>query len=206
MLYPNRNDEMSLKMTRVESDEKSVETNILEPVMNAVKNRYEHILKDFYPSWGSVGFTERNLTHNFCAQYEALSDNEDLVVWQEAPVKYTKEHVDSLIIDEDTAFMIEAKRIMTKSEVDSIKADVERMEKIANTSEEKLKGIKNVKHLYIVVVADFWRTGKTEKEQYLIDFKREMIENGLTLLDEKTVRQNQSCEEYNLLCAFKKVR
>jgi hypothetical protein len=57
-----------------------------------------------------------------------------------------------------------------------------------------------------VVVADFWRTGKTEKEQYLIDFKREMIENGLTLLDEKTVRQNQSCEEYNLLCAFKKVR
>ena len=65
--------------------------DLIKTVMNRVKTRYEKILEDYYPSYESLGFTERNLTFNFCSQYEQLwneksSHEHNLVIWQEVPI------------------------------------------------------------------------------------------------------------------------
>lgn len=58
----------------------------------------------------ATGFTERNLTFNFCHNY--LDLNEEGLVWQEMPIiGQSRQHIDSVIVHSDTLILLEAKRL-----------------------------------------------------------------------------------------------
>ena len=54
---------------------------MLEDVFNNYINIYKHILttNKFYPSVGSTGFQERNLTVNFSKAYEKTYNNDNVI-------------------------------------------------------------------------------------------------------------------------------
>ncbi len=59
----------------------------------------------------ATGFTERNLTFNFCHNYLDLYKEEG-IVWQEMPIiGQSRQHIDSVIVHSDTLLLIEAKRL-----------------------------------------------------------------------------------------------
>jgi len=105
----------------------------IDKVINNTVERYEKILNNYYPSFGSIGFTERNLTFNFCSSFYNIAAEKDLVIWQEVPIKdgssNKKEHFDSLIISrtEKKLYLVEAKRINTKNKIDSAESDLKRI-------------------------------------------------------------------------------
>lgn len=80
-------------------------------------NSYQRIFDnpDFLPTNDkdnnrATGFTERNLTFNFCHSYLGL--NERGVIWQEMPIiGQSHQHIDSVIVHSDTLLLIEAKRL-----------------------------------------------------------------------------------------------
>lgn len=80
-------------------------------------NSYQRIFDnpDFLPTNDkdnnrATGFTERNLTFNFCHSYLEL--NEKGVIWQEMPIiGQSHQHIDSVIVHSDTLLLIEAKRL-----------------------------------------------------------------------------------------------
>ncbi len=90
-------------------------TKIISTVFEKMCNSYENIFEQYYPSHGSNGFTERNLTFYFSHNY--LSINCNSIIWQEVPID-NKKHFDTLIIDNDnnnkSIIIIEAKRLQLK--------------------------------------------------------------------------------------------
>ena len=65
-----------------------VEVFIIKEVFDKMVKEYQRFLKLYYPAHGSNGFTERNLTFNFCHQYLNYHKNQntkDIIVWQEIP-------------------------------------------------------------------------------------------------------------------------
>ena len=59
----------------------------------------------------ATGFTERNLTFNFCHNYLDLYKGKGFV-WQEMPIiGQSRQHIDSVIVHSDTLILIEAKRL-----------------------------------------------------------------------------------------------
>lgn len=71
---------------------------MIETILKRMQTRYSRMLDTYYPAFETTGFTERNLTFNFC--HEALSLNDNLIVWQEAPFCNKSEHLDSIIFDD----------------------------------------------------------------------------------------------------------
>jgi hypothetical protein len=152
----------------------------IDKIINRVAKRYEKILSSYYPSFESVGFTERNLTFNFCSIFYNMANDENLIIWQEVPIKSNdaskKEHFDSLIISrkEKAIYVIEAKRLGYKRKVDAIKTDFDRIKnrwKYINIDENTKTYSK-----YAVVIADIWiphsnEQKKKTKEDLLIEFK-----------------------------------
>lgn len=105
----------------------------LDKVINKTVERYEKILDNYYPSFGSTGFTERNLTFNFCSCFYNIAAEKDLVIWQEVPIENSKsnkkEHFNSLIISRKAKklYLVEAKRINSKNKIDSVESDLKRI-------------------------------------------------------------------------------
>ena len=59
----------------------------------------------------ATGFTERNMTFNFCHNYLDLYEKEGFV-WQEMPIiGQSRQHIDSVIVHSDTLLLLEAKRL-----------------------------------------------------------------------------------------------
>ena len=152
----------------------------IDNVIKQTAIRYENVLRDYYPSFDHVGFTERNLTFNFCSTFYNIADDDKLIIWQEVPIKNSdaskKEHFDSLIISrkEKTIYLIEAKRLGYRGKIESMRTDFDRMKK-------KWKNInidEDVKTYskYAIIIADIWiphndeRKRKT-KESLLSEFK-----------------------------------
>lgn len=187
----------------------------IKDVMNHVKRSYERNLANTYPSWGHLGFVERNQTFNFCSQYEKLSDNSSLSIWQEVNLNKTREHLDSLIIDGDTAYLIEAKRLQNEKSVETIKNDMERMEKIVKNSAESeegvLCGLRQVKKVVYIVLADFWlprQKGRAKKLAHRESFDKLCQEKHYkTVFSEEILAGGTSpvsgAEEYHLICVMK---
>lgn len=63
----------------------------------------------------ATGFTERNLTFNFCHNYLDLCKEKELeegIVWQEMPIiGQSRQHIDSIIVHSDILILLEAKRL-----------------------------------------------------------------------------------------------
>lgn len=187
----------------------------IKEVMNHVKRSYERNLANTYPSWGHLGFVERNQTFNFCSQYEKLFNNPSLSIWQEVNLNSTRKHMDSLIVDGDTAYLIEAKRLQGKKSVDAIEKDMERMEEIAKQSAESedgvLCGLKQVKKVVFIVLADYWlprQKGRAKKLAHRESFDRLCQKmHYKTIFSEEILAGGTApvsdAEEYHLICVMK---
>lgn len=189
--------------------------DLIKTVMNRVKTRYEKILDGYYPSYESLGFTERNLTFNFCSQYEQLwnetsSHEHNLVIWQEAPIRNDGklgEHIDSVIIDDDCVYLVEAKRLNGTDKIKSIESDIDRLKKVA-AGELEINGIPQNAKIYLVVLVDFWlpRLSADQKNKNEL---RESFNNlcarksfGMVYNAEVCTPKNiSSVEHYYLMCA-----
>lgn len=144
--------------------------DFFENVFNRMIERYKVIFKNYYPAFHSNGFTERNLTFNFCNSYLELSSNfnDDVLIWQEVPIKNLdsdkfNNHIDSLIIDkkENILIFIEAKRIRNNRTYNLLKDDIDRVLKNQN-----IPPVKDITHFekYGLFLTDIW-TSKEKKDK-----------------------------------------
>jgi hypothetical protein len=189
---------------------------MIKNVFDETCKRYENILKNYYPSFDLIGFTERNLTFNFCNSFFKIANNDELVIWQEVPIKNQennakKEHFDSLIINErdKSLFLIEAKRLNSKTQFERIEADIQRM----RDKWDDIKFSKNYDEKtfskYLIVLADIWIPYKNDskaKKALLEKFKFKTENEFLYYLeiqkDGKSLTEN---EQYFLLCKIWKI-
>lgn len=143
---------------------------MIEIILKRMQARYSRMLDTYYPAFGTTGFTERNLTFNFC--HEALCLNENLIVWQEAPLSNKEEHLDSIIFDDvnKSIYIVEAKRLGAEGAIFSIKNDMERLEDLSKQW-TKIRGIddcyvperKNYIK-YFVILVDLWAPRKSTED------------------------------------------
>ncbi len=115
------------------------------------------------------GFTERNLTFNFCHSY--LKQNPNAIVWQEIPItSVNRQHVDSIIIDKDWIIYIEAKRLYDLTHFELLLKDLDRIKEIhSNIPLPK----KHPTNKAIVLLADHYYQGngkKFKEKKYYDDF------------------------------------
>ncbi len=140
------------------------------------------------------GFTERNLTFNFCHTY--LKQNDKAIVWQEIPINNVdREHVDSIIIDENWVIYIEAKRLYDIAHFECLLDDLERIKKHHPNIPLPLGSPTNKA---IVLLADHYFNGeckrKEDKENYYDKFfNGEKINN----LDESSNKNTDLAEKMN---------
>ena len=141
----------------------------IEEVISQTAKRYEKILRNYYPSFDSVGFTERNLTFNFCSTFYNMAADDELIIWQEVPIKNNddskKEHFDSLIISrkEKVIYLIEAKRLGYRGKIESMRTDFDRMKKKwknINIDEDTKTYSK-----YAIIIADIWIPHTNERQK-----------------------------------------
>lgn len=190
----------------------------MEILTNAVfenyRNRYNRILTTFYPSIGSTGLQERNLTVNFAEAYKDAFPNRDVLSWYE--LQFSKKeadqddkneqpgaadfidekknnHLDCIIIDktEKNLFVIESKRFTnTTGKSNAITKDIIRIKQFAKDIEKdkrfaKLDWLENFS-IYGVILADVWTENK-KKQEVLDSFKNEKYFSDKTDL---------TCDEY----------
>ena len=180
----------------------------IDKVINNTVERYEKILNNYYPSFGSIGFTERNLTFNFCSSFYNIAAEKDLVIWQEVPIKdgssNKKEHFDSLIISrtEKKLYLVEAKRINTKDKIDSAESDLKRIEnnwKNINIDDDT-KGYSK----YAVIIADIWIPHSNEKakkaKEYFLNKFNNKFKNAIIKEVKKKNGPLTEKERYYILC------
>lgn len=107
------------------------------------------------------GFTERNLTFNFCHSY--LKHNSNTIVWQEIPItSVNRQHVDSIIIDNDWIIYIEAKRLYDITHFELLLKDLERIKEF-HTGIPIPPG--PTKNKAIVLLADHYFNGESKKKK-----------------------------------------
>ena len=84
----------------------------IDKVLQRYKENYCRIFEKIYPSHGSTGFTERNLSANFAKAYESISP--DAVTWYEVQFGQKNNlHYDTMIINptKKEIVIVESKRL-----------------------------------------------------------------------------------------------
>lgn len=155
-------------------------------VLKRMKMEYVNILKSIYPSKGSTGFTERNLSVNFVTAYRAM--NNESVAWYEFSFGKRK-HFDALIIDpvKKDLIIVESKRFTNPgNKAKEIDEDIERIQNLS--SEEELEkelnnrlndDIKNYT-IWGVIVADVWTENKNQDKKDVYDcFRKNSFSNSV---------------------------
>lgn len=110
---------------------------------------------------------EFNLVHRFLDAYQKTGENID--TWMELPIYYEGgtegeplAHIDAFIVDQDRKliFFIEAKRLSKKSQLASLKDDIERVFSISHkiyVGDGEFKGINLFEYdAYMIPLADIW--------------------------------------------------
>ena len=143
--------------------------NIIKDAFTEMQSRYLKILNNYYPAHKSIGFTERNLTNNFVASMEKVNGN-NCISWFEAPITDNESlHVDAIIFDlsSKTLFIIEAKRLKTNSDLESVRDDIMRMhdKDYITKLEEELVDIQ-INKRFAIVLADVWQENEPTKSIY----------------------------------------
>lgn len=127
---------------------------------------------------------ESNQVHRFLDAYQKTGDN--IVTWTELPVYYKGghekpqlAHIDAFIIDQDRKliFFIEAKRFSKKDQLDSLKADINRLYDIAKeiyVGKGDFKGLNLFEYdAYMIALADVWDYRSTWCKEFAANWKRE---------------------------------
>jgi hypothetical protein len=155
----------------------------MQKVIDEMEVRYCKILNKYYPAHGSNGFTERNLTVNFCAAFEKVS-GDDIVVWYEAPVGKGKSHIDAFVIDSNKQelLLIEAKRLTnTDKKIVSVSKDIERITSDSNSKflshENLLKIDVKAYKVYGIILVDIWTTKAISKSGSGFDKKQKLLDS-----------------------------
>ena len=153
---------------------------MLEKVFENFKKEYDHILGSFYPSLGSTGFQERNLTTNFAKAYEKTFDKDDVIVWFELQFgEENNNHFECLIINKTKRqiILIESKRFVSaESKKSSVEKDIKRInDYIKNDykTDDRFKKYRKY-DVYGLILADIWKESDPKK-QIFKDFKNKRI-------------------------------
>ncbi|MCD8090596.1 MAG: hypothetical protein LUD81_08270 [Clostridiales bacterium] len=161
-------------------------------VLNGFGEIYNRIFKNFYPSKGSTGFTERNLSVNFSKAYEKTAEKygEEAFSWFELPFSENgRKHLDGVIVNVSLKeiLLIEAKRYSDPPEkIPEILKDFLRItntdweyefEKDRSGKEAALKA-KEYK-IFGLVIADVWLETKTKRNIYEFYKKAGSEEEGI---------------------------
>ena len=136
-----------------------------ESIFEAYTKRYESILDVLYPSKNNTGFTERNLSVNFAAAYEAAHPGS--VTWYEFQFGQKNNlHLDAVIINkaEKEILLIESKRFKnTTKQVAEVEEDILRIfftkDEYWEEFEDRIDGFFNY-DVYGVILADVWTETK----------------------------------------------
>ena len=180
---------------------------ILEVTFEKTKSIYERILKDFYPSLGSTGFQERNLTVNFSKAYENVCKAESVLSWFELQFGDKKNnHFDCVIINNarKELFIVESKRFTSSTKKQSILSDVERINTFVEAGlDERFDEYKNHK-VFGVILADIWKENNTKKEVYRafkekVFFKDASLNESWHIYDTRDIPVKGCKAEYSLL-------
>ncbi len=162
--------------------------NFINEIFKATAKSYENILSRYYPSHGSNGFTERNLTFNFSHNY--LTGNPEAIIWQECPLK-EKGHFDTLIIDENkkSVIVIEAKRLQSDGKKESIEADSKRIKEKYHEINgiEKYAGYQK----YALLLVDAW----VSKERVEKDNRHKLLHEFASAESISEIKINFDCSE-----------
>ena len=145
---------------------------MLEQVFDNYKKIYQNILDSFYPSLGSTGFQERNLTVNFSKAYERTYVNDEVSSWFELQFGEKKNnHFDSIIINRSKKiiYIVEAKRYSTPdAKKNSSINDITRIEEYVKNDfnvDPRFKNYKNYK-IYGIILGDVWQESNPKKDLY----------------------------------------
>lgn len=110
--------------TQTKQTNAMIDKSILDAFIEMGRRYYQMLSKGFIPTRGTIGFTERNLTYNFCRIYQEL--NNEAYVWLELPTFNDHQHLDAIIVDKKDAeinfYYIESKRIYNESYIDGKKS------------------------------------------------------------------------------------
>lgn len=165
-------EESSLNTTAINEKEKllSFITDIYKSVIkkyNNIFNEEGYLPTKEHPSLGINGFTERNLTFNFCHSY--LEENQNAIVWQEIPFNsdaLKRQHVDSIIIDNDNKWVIylEAKRLYGIHHFELLLDDFRRIKN--HYSYIPLPKECHPTHKAVVLLADHYYQGECKGKMY----------------------------------------
>lgn len=158
---------------------------------------YENILSEFYPSKGSTGFTERNLSVNWVKAVEKCQRNDDIISWFEYQFgSQNNQHIDALLWNRsaETLFLIESKRFNDPlAKIREVGEDIVRLQDAyVEIKKEKRIDLKRIKHCYGIILADVW----VKKAQERVGRKSKILKNF----------QNASFVEGNLENFSKDVR
>ena len=147
---------------------------------------YNHILSIIYPAKKNTGFPERNLSVNFSKAYEQVMEkkNHDVISWFEFQFgEDDRYHVDLVLLDNTTKelFIVESKRFSNPNKkMEEIGQDINRIYSFKNELQEEQKiqeekksqekqiriNMKEIKHIYGVILADVWLETPLKREIY----------------------------------------
>ena len=166
---------------------------MLEKVFETYKDIYLKIVDSFYPSLGSTGFQERNLTVNFSKAYEKTFENEMVFSWFELQFGENKDnHFDCVIVNQSKKeiYFVESKRFTnTTSKTASIRHDVKRIQDYVDKDfsiDERFDKFKEFK-VYGLILADIW----LENNKKIAVYDRFI---NKTFFNDVTELLNKSCD------------
>ncbi|MDR3317957.1 MAG: hypothetical protein LBS99_00780 [Clostridiales bacterium] len=176
----------------------------MQKIIDETADRYRKILDKYYPAHKSTGFTERNLTVNFCTALAQIY-GDDVVVWYEAPVGDGNSRLDAFVIDfkNKRLFLIEAKRFdKIDKKVPSVFSDIEKIINGSNLEfllrENPHIDVKKFK-AYGVILGDVW----TKKDNIKLDdefIKKQELRNSF---ENDTFLQSHKYQNIDKLGAVK---
>ena len=180
---------------------------ILDATFENTRLIYERILREFYPSLGSTGFQERNLTVNFSKAYENVCKAENVFSWFELQFGDKKNnHFDCVIINNTRKelFIVESKRFTSSMKKQSVLNDIERISAFAEGGlDERFDEYKNYK-TFGVILADVWKENNTKQEIYRAFKDKDFFEDtslneSWHIYDTKDIHVPGCKAEYSLL-------
>ena len=136
-------------------------------VINKYKENYVKMLEILYPSKGSSGFTERNLSVNFAKAYEEIHPN--AITWYEFQFGENNNlHYDAIIInpDQKELVIVEAKRFSNlNKKIREIGNDISRI--VDYNQVEFLGRLSDFNKYSIVgvILADVWANASKSKHK-----------------------------------------
>lgn len=150
---------------------------MIDQIFNTYAGIYKSILSAFYPSKGSTGFAERNLSVNWSKAAEIVCGRENLISWFEYQFSdANNKHIDALVWDRSNGnlYLIESKRFSDPiSKTKEIGNDVVRLQDLyEEILREKRIDLSKVKHCYGVILADVWPKKNRKRCK-----KREILES-----------------------------